>query len=395
MGKNEGIALKSFPSHHLDPRNVKFSVFTSEDIKNLSVVKVKTPMSFNSLGHPLKDGLYDQKLGKKFDFNKYVTFSDGIAMILLGFSYSGPSKDFYDACGTCGLMQIGCPGHFGSIDLPLSVVNPLFQKTLSILLRLSCLNCFSLQIPTLSKLIVSAKLQLLKEGYYSNLDDLDQEISGSLPQNFSEEDTDVTYVRDIIEGFMQNIRNRERHRLESLSKDSKNLNTKTINLQWHVYLDKLMKEFVAGKICIKCKQTIPKITVLKNRIMQPRVVKTQDGMIINRTENVPIMPEQSKEYMQKLWKNEKDMLLVLIPCLDVGNIEYPTDIFFFNVIAVPPPLVRPVTFVRDLVTEHPQTQVYKAILQDAMILRNIIQVQQDGGKTDNLPDEGRIKKLHS
>ena len=30
----------------------------------MSVVKVTTPMSFNSLGHPYKGGLYDPALGK-------------------------------------------------------------------------------------------------------------------------------------------------------------------------------------------------------------------------------------------------------------------------------------------------------------------------------------------
>lgn len=49
---------------HLDCQRLRFSVFSEDEIKNLSVIKIRTPMSFNVLGHPLKGGLYDPALGK-------------------------------------------------------------------------------------------------------------------------------------------------------------------------------------------------------------------------------------------------------------------------------------------------------------------------------------------
>jgi DNA-directed RNA polymerase I subunit RPA1 len=48
---------------HLDPKTLTFSVFTADDIKNLSVKKITTPDSFNLIGHPLIGGLYDPYLG--------------------------------------------------------------------------------------------------------------------------------------------------------------------------------------------------------------------------------------------------------------------------------------------------------------------------------------------
>lgn len=57
---------------HLDPKYLMFSVFTANDIRNLSVAKIKTPLSFNILGHPLKGGLYDSSLGKTFYYNNYI-----------------------------------------------------------------------------------------------------------------------------------------------------------------------------------------------------------------------------------------------------------------------------------------------------------------------------------
>lgn len=52
-----------------------------------------------------------------------------------------------DPCATCFQNIFNCPGHFGHIELPLPVVNPLFHKLIMILLRISCLSCFSIQLP--------------------------------------------------------------------------------------------------------------------------------------------------------------------------------------------------------------------------------------------------------
>lgn len=49
---------------HQDAQHLLFSVFTPNDIRNLSVTKIWTPLSFNILGHPLKGGLYDPALGR-------------------------------------------------------------------------------------------------------------------------------------------------------------------------------------------------------------------------------------------------------------------------------------------------------------------------------------------
>lgn len=48
---------------HLTPDKIKFSVFTTEEIKKMSVIKIITPLMLDPLGHPLPGGLYDKKLG--------------------------------------------------------------------------------------------------------------------------------------------------------------------------------------------------------------------------------------------------------------------------------------------------------------------------------------------
>lgn len=56
--------MNSKHTHHLDPSNLQFSVFSTEDIKKMSVAKVITPTTFDALGHPIPGGLYDPAMGK-------------------------------------------------------------------------------------------------------------------------------------------------------------------------------------------------------------------------------------------------------------------------------------------------------------------------------------------
>lgn len=56
--------LKMKNYHHLDATNLRFSIFSSKNLKALSVAKIVTPLVFDQLGHPLPGGLYDQKMGE-------------------------------------------------------------------------------------------------------------------------------------------------------------------------------------------------------------------------------------------------------------------------------------------------------------------------------------------
>lgn len=355
---------------HLDPKCLMFSMFTANDIRNLSVTKIRTPLSFNILGHPLKGGLYDPALG--------------------------PLLESSDPCGTCGCNVFKCPGHFGHIELPMPVVNPLFHKGLFMLIKLACLNCFSLQIPSYVKLLLTAKLNLLQQGYLSDLDGLEQEIMFVVSCSANPYEVDVQAVQNIIDNYTENLRNRPKLNQTIVQYDEIQLNTKNINMQWHTYVENVIKQHVTLKICANCQEPIPKITTLKNKIMTtkisetsntPRTVKSRG--VVHKLETVMIMPDQSKDYLRKLWQNERDFLKVLIPCFGMVDIEYPTDIFFFEVIPVLPPIVRPVNFVNGQMIEHPQSQVYKSIIQDCLVLRNIIQTIQDGD-TNQLTEEGKL-----
>lgn len=59
--------------HHLEAKNLRFSVFSSKNIRSLSVAKVVTPLLFDPLGHALPGGLYDPKMGKFSFYQSHET----------------------------------------------------------------------------------------------------------------------------------------------------------------------------------------------------------------------------------------------------------------------------------------------------------------------------------
>ncbi|KYQ51825.1 DNA-directed RNA polymerase I subunit RPA1 [Trachymyrmex zeteki] len=356
---------------HQDSLRLIFSVFTANDIRNLSVTKIITSLSYNILGHPLKGGLYDPSLGT--------------------------TKNSSELCSTCGHNNSKCPGHFGHIELPVPVVNPLFHRALSMLLKLSCLNCFTLQVPSYIKLLLSAKLKLLYQGQLSDLDGLDHEVT-SILLNIEKEEERTEYIRNVIDTYMQNFFNRSRYSQIMPQNPENQANIKTVIMQWHAYIENILKQYVrtnkAG-ICMNCHDSLPKMSTLQNKIMisNKEIVKNSKEVlscqVVHKLETIMIMPDQSKEYLRQLWNNERDFLKIIVPCLELVDIEYPTDIFFFEVIPVLPPIVRPVNFLNGQMVEHPQTHIYKSIIQDCLILRNVIQTIQDGN-IDHLPQEGRL-----
>ena len=160
-----------------------------------------------------------------------------------------------------------CIGHFGHIELPLPVVNPLFHKKLATILQLTCRQCFKLQIPGHMKLILCAKLRLLREGFSNDIDGLEQEVKAALPKNQPVGEDILAYVQDIIKSYAQNLRNRGGHILKSVQET--NSNTRNSNIQLQDQIENILKSYKSGKTCIYCFEPIPKITSVGNKLLTP------------------------------------------------------------------------------------------------------------------------------
>ncbi len=68
--------------------------------------------------------------------------------------------------------------------------------------------------------------------------------------------------------------------------------------------------------------------------------------------------------------------------LDEGDLCYPTDIFFTDVLAVPPPKSRPCLFAAGTLTIHPQSTGLQHVVETATTLRELLRVLRSGQGMD-------------
>ncbi|XP_044762771.1 DNA-directed RNA polymerase I subunit RPA1 [Coccinella septempunctata] len=329
--------------------NISFSVFTHDELKQVAVKKIVTPLTFDPLGHPIPGGLYDKALG--------------------------PMNDKSDPCGTCQKSFTECPGHMGYIELPLPVINPIFHQLIGTILRMSCLRCFTIQIPGLIKSTMSIQMRLLDCGMNAEALELEN-IMFSLAQKLESKES-------IPEQATQNI-----DRFDKLCRDKEGNpgfvvnNTKNTEQLRRQFLANITKFINKGKNCIFCDQACDRIKYQKNRlVLNYKSSKTKEDDFVVENLMKYVTPNESRGYLRQICKNELDFLVLLAPVLNTGkDMEYPTDIFYFEILPVPPPMSRPANYVKGKMSEHPKTNAYRAVLQNSIILNTIIYVMKQEGE---------------
>ena len=117
--------------------NVTFSFFNAERVRKTSVKQITRSATFDRLGRPQRDGLYDAALGP---------------------------VDPLERCATCAQSYDDCPGHYGHIELALPVFHPLLFNELYKLLRHCCLGCRALKMGADRKKYFVYILSLIRRG---------------------------------------------------------------------------------------------------------------------------------------------------------------------------------------------------------------------------------------
>lgn len=118
------------------PDTLSLSFRSAAELRELSAVKVTDSGDFDAFGIPSQNTVYDPRLGAQR----------------------------VQPCGTCGLTDWKCPGHFGHIELPLPVYQPLSLGSLVHLLRVSCATCGRFRMGQTRTLAFEAKLRLIEQG---------------------------------------------------------------------------------------------------------------------------------------------------------------------------------------------------------------------------------------
>ncbi|KAJ1959644.1 hypothetical protein GGI12_004229, partial [Dipsacomyces acuminosporus] len=140
---------------------VSFTFYEPSEVRKMSVKQVVNPVLLDALGNPTKGGLYDPAMGP---FTKH------------------------HLCGTCSLSYFNCPGHFGHIELPTPVVNPMMFDTLYRFLQGCCPYCHKFSFNRVTATRFAAKLRLLEYGLIQEANDLDDLLPRTGKSAFDDED---------------------------------------------------------------------------------------------------------------------------------------------------------------------------------------------------------------
>ncbi|KAI8467974.1 MAG: hypothetical protein J3K34DRAFT_471284, partial [Monoraphidium minutum] len=116
---------------------VRFGMLTDDEVRKLSVKRVTSPVTYDSLMNVVPDGLYDAAMGP---------------------------VDFNGRCTTCGLNSMQCPGHFGHVELPVAVYHPMVFPALYKLVRHTCFNCHQFKMGRDEAAGFLARLECLSRG---------------------------------------------------------------------------------------------------------------------------------------------------------------------------------------------------------------------------------------
>lgn len=93
-----------------------------------------------------------------------------------------------------------------------------------------------------------------------------------------------------------------------------------------------------------------------------------------RSVNKAIIADECREYLRQIYGPHAEILSLLFPVLKYcpPDFECPIDLFFMDVIPVPPPVVRPANKFKNEIREHPQTTILKSIIDANLVLRAIV-----------------------
>ncbi|KAK3851309.1 hypothetical protein Pcinc_042034 [Petrolisthes cinctipes] len=114
---------------HTKVEDLMFRMYTNEEIKSISVLKVTNDMTYDELGN-----------------------------------VQCPERQS-DICETCKQRGYHCTGHCGHIELPVPMYNPLFYAAIKKILGTMCTKCFRLQAEGHQVIQLQYQMVLLEQGY--------------------------------------------------------------------------------------------------------------------------------------------------------------------------------------------------------------------------------------
>ncbi|XP_064200211.1 DNA-directed RNA polymerase I subunit RPA1 [Anguilla rostrata] len=351
---------KDVPWRRLE--GMSFGMYSAEEIRKLSVKTITNDRFLDNVGNPATNGLYDLALGP---------------------------LDAKEVCATCMQDFNNCPGHLGHIELPLPVYNPLFFDKLYLLVRGSCLSCHMLTCPRAAVHLLLHQLRVLDVGALQAVDDLEAELNRFLEGNVKASGAEI---QEVLEDFATGVIREQRDKgcgspVKHICERKSNLITKF----WRVHMvSRKCSVCKTGRTLVRKEHNSKLIAMLPAAMCKGNRKKGETEVIEDSQlgKRGYLTPSIAKEHVAKLWEKEGFFLNYLFSGMEACNkTGFSPDMFFLELLVVPPSRYRPINRLGDQMFTNGQTVNMQAVMKDCSIIRKLL-VLMAGEKARSLSNGG-------
>lgn len=323
---------------------MSFGMYTAEEIRKLSVKTITNSRFLDAVGNVAPNSLYDLALGP---------------------------ADNKEVCSTCCQDFNNCPGHLGHVELPLPVYNPLFFDKLYLMLRGACLACHMLTCPRAPMHLLLSQLKLVDHGAMREVYMAEHILNQYLEENPKASGDEI---QQVLKEFTDAVMGANADTSENVQPIKHLVEKKSslINDFWRIQMkNRKCPHCRCGRFLVR-REHNSKLTVMIPSGVQTTGDTDEDAMTGKR---IYITASTAKEHTHKLWQNEAFFLKHLFSGLEEGTAKqkaFHPDLFFLELLVVPPCRYRPINRLGDQMFTNGQTVNMQAVMKDCELIRKLL-----------------------
>uniref|UniRef100_A0A3P9LG42 DNA-directed RNA polymerase subunit n=1 Tax=Oryzias latipes TaxID=8090 RepID=A0A3P9LG42_ORYLA len=308
---------------------ISFGMYSAEEIRKLSVKAITNPKFLDAVGNVAPNSLYDLALGP---------------------------ADLKEVCSTCCQDFNNCPGHFGHIELPLPVYNPLFFDKLYLLIRGSCLSCHMLTCPRAAIHLLLNQLKLVDHGAIREVYQIEHVLNQHLEEN-------PKATGDEIEELLKNA-----FLCSCQTKHVVEKKACLINDFWKIHMK--------TRKCPYCR-------TLVRREHNSKLIITAPSENVMAGRRVYLTASTAKDHIIKIWEKEGIYNDWFNPVWYTPN--HQSDLLFLPSLS----RFRPINRLGDQMFTNGQTVNMQAVMKDCEIIRKLLALMagEKNAEGEEAPDQ--------
>ncbi|XP_066505483.1 DNA-directed RNA polymerase I subunit RPA1 [Hoplias malabaricus] len=321
---------------------MSFGMYSSEEIRKLSVKNITNSLLLDSVGNAAPNGLYDLALGP---------------------------ADNKEICATCMQNFQHCPGHFGHVDLHLPVYNPFLFDKLYLIIRGSCLSCHMLTCTRAAIHLLLYQLKLLDVGAIKEVYELECVLNQFLEGNAR---ASGTQIQEALEKFSAPF-------FKASQGSPSCAPIKHVCELKSCLIGEFWRTQMASRKCPNCKASKAQVRREHNsKLIVTRAVGKDDTAgedtdDVNIVKRGYLTPSLAQEHVTKLWEKEGFFLKHLFTGLAMNSPNgFSPDMFFLQLLMVPPCRYRPINRLGDQMFTNGQTVNMQAVMKDNSIIQKLL-----------------------